>query len=219
MRRIYLLLFPPPHSRAMYLQHPFLCLRKKTTRKYLGVFISSLFKQWQGSQKHRINAEFSQQHTSVSKEIKLLNVFLPQASSICQSHTSCDNQHQQFKPFLTVLPIQKQGRIKKILLHIWFLSEAVSSQCTGYNLTSKLHTRTNTLPKKNFLSFFHLPVAVNCLRPGPPMRCKQGNISQCLSCRLFCSNNTAAKNSLSSSLEQPLIALTYARHPLSIQEL
>lgn len=86
----------------------------------------------------------------------------------------------------------------------------------SYNFTRNSYRQAQThYPKK--LSFI-FPSSCCCqqlsTRPDPPIQGKQGNTSSCLSHRFFCSNNMAAKNSLSSSLGQPLIALTYMQGTL-----
>lgn len=70
------------------------------------------------------------------------------------------------------------------LLHTWLLPGA-TSQYTG-SREAVPHAQQKKKTHTNFpLFFFHLPVAVSCMRLGPPMQCKQGNTSSCLSCSSF----------------------------------
>lgn len=155
----------------------------------------------------------------MSKEIKLLHVFLPQPSSARDSHHSCENQYRHLKPFLAVLQNYRRGRIKKRLLHVRFLPEALFPRRTGCDLARNSYTHRQPKKKKHphKLSFVFPSSCCGQLletRASHAMQTRKHILAFKL--QFFCSNNMAAINSFSSSPEQPRIALTYARHPLFI---
>lgn len=155
----------------------------------------------------------------MSKEIKLLHVFLPQPSSARDSHHSCENQHRHLKPFLAVLQNYRRARIKQRLLHVRFLPEALFPRRTGCDLARNSYTHTGSPQKKNNhhphkLSFVFPSSCCGLLaetRASHAMQTRKHILAFKL--QFFCSNNMAAINSFSSSPEQPRTALPYARHP------